>query len=280
MLFLLAALLLAAPAAVAVDPPGDAAHPAALTDFVLQTHGSGINAVLYTASGAGAHPVLLLFHGFPGNEQNLDLAQAARRAGWHVLTLHYRGSWGSHGDFSFAHCVEDGQAALDWLRAPANVAKYGIDPKRIVVAGHSMGGFVAVETAAANPGLAGVALIDAWNIGNSAGDMARDRTGAAAFMASDSAPLTGTSPAALVDEAIAHRTTWELTASAAALARHPLFIAGATRGGAADNSALAAAVAARPGAHVTAVTMPTDHSFSDHRIALAGALVDWLGTVR
>ena len=32
--------------------------------------------------------------------------------------------------------------------------------------------FVAVETAAANPALAGVALIDAWNIGKDARDMA------------------------------------------------------------------------------------------------------------
>ena len=35
---------------------------------------------------------MILFHGLPGNEQNLDLAQAIRRANWNVLTLHYRGS--------------------------------------------------------------------------------------------------------------------------------------------------------------------------------------------
>jgi pimeloyl-ACP methyl ester carboxylesterase len=58
-----------------------------------------LNAVIYVAAGKGPHPTLLLLHGFPGNEQNLDLAQAARRAGWNVLTLHYRGSWGSPGPF-------------------------------------------------------------------------------------------------------------------------------------------------------------------------------------
>lgn len=284
---LLIAFLIAVPAtarttAVTADPPADTAHPAGLTDFVLDSHGSAINAVIYTASGAGPHPALLLLHGFPGNEQNLDLAQAARRAGWHVVTIHYRGSWGSHGDFSFTHCIEDAQAALDWLRAPANVAKYGIDPHRIAVAGHSMGGFVAVETAAANSDLAGVALIDAWNIGHDAAKMTQEggRAAVVAKLVPNLAPLAGTSAGALADEAQAQARAWELTGSAAALARQPLFVVGASRGIGAGNAALAAAVEARPGAHVTALTMPTDHSFSDHRIALATALVDWLETLK
>ena len=37
-----------------------------------------MNAVMYTAQGGGLHPTLLLLHGFPGNEQNLDLAQTSR----------------------------------------------------------------------------------------------------------------------------------------------------------------------------------------------------------
>ena len=39
-------------------------------------------------------PVLLL-HGFPGNEKNLDLAQDLRADGFNVLFFHYRGAWGS-----------------------------------------------------------------------------------------------------------------------------------------------------------------------------------------
>ena len=64
------------------DPPRDAAHPPQPVAFVLKApDGAGaMNALLWQAGGAGAHPTLLLFHGFPGNEQNLDLAQAARRA--------------------------------------------------------------------------------------------------------------------------------------------------------------------------------------------------------
>jgi acetyl esterase/lipase len=125
------------PRAVYADPAPDPVHPPTLTDLRIPSHGSAINAVIYSPTGAGPHPVLILFHGFPGNEQNLDLARAAQRQGWAVLTQHYRGSWGSQGDFSFTHVLEDAQAALDWARDPQTVAQFRLNPKRVVLAGHS-----------------------------------------------------------------------------------------------------------------------------------------------
>jgi pimeloyl-ACP methyl ester carboxylesterase len=116
----------ATPAAVIADPPADKAHPAGMRYVQIPSHGALLNGVLYTASGAGPHPALLFLHGFPGNEQNLDLAQAVRRAGFDVLTLHYRGAWGSPGAFSFAHALEDSDAALAFLRG--NTGKFHINP--------------------------------------------------------------------------------------------------------------------------------------------------------
>src|SRR5471030_2308140 len=94
------ALAQPAPNPLSIDPPRDAAHPARMEVVHIPTHGVRINGVFYLAAGAGAHPTLVFFHGMPGNEQNLDLAQAVRRLGWNVLTLHYRGSWGSPGRYS------------------------------------------------------------------------------------------------------------------------------------------------------------------------------------
>ncbi len=54
------------------------------------------------------------------------------RAGYDVLVAHYRGSWGVPGDFSFTHAIEDADAQLDWISSPAVVAKYHIDPARVV----------------------------------------------------------------------------------------------------------------------------------------------------
>src|SRR3982750_3357486 len=90
---------------------------------------------------------------FPGNERNLDLAQDMRRAGWDVLFFNYRGSWGTPGDFSFSHSMEDVAAAVAYLRQPENAKRLRLDPSRIVLVGHSMGGFMAVEGAGADPAI-------------------------------------------------------------------------------------------------------------------------------
>lgn len=266
------------PEAVWADPPADAAHPAKMVEARIDSHGSAMNAVVYVPAGAGPHPALLLLHGYPGNEQNLDLAQAARRQGWVVLTLHYRGSWGSEGNFSFAHVVEDAEAAHDWLVAPAQRERLRIDPARVVVAGHSMGGFAATLAAAARPGVAGVLLLDAWNPGLGAKTLPAgvDEAAVAAFLARNMAPLSGTSGAALAAEYLASKDRFDLTAYAGQLATRPVLSLVATRGLAAENKALTAAMQAASPARFEVQEWPTDHSFSDARIRLIATSLDWL----
>ena len=149
------------PAAIFTDPVRDLKHPARMEVLHIPSGGGMLNGVAYLAAGAGPHPTLLIMHGLPGNEKNLDLAQAVRRAGWNAVTFNYRGSWGSPGRFSFAGNLEDGAAALAYLRDPANAKKLGIDPARIALAGHSMGGWVAAMTAERDPTLMGTVLISA-----------------------------------------------------------------------------------------------------------------------
>ena len=266
------------PLAVTVDPPADAAAPAAMAAFVLPSGDGAVNAVFYLAAGIRPHPTLLLLHGFPGNEQNLDLAQAARRAGWNVLTFHYRGSWGSPGAFSFAHAIEDARSAMAFLRRPETVARYRIDPRRIAVAGHSMGGFMAAR-AGADGGVIGTALIDAWDIGAeraTIADPARRRALIDGELRDDMPPLAGTSIDAILAEIAAPGDSLDLRALLPALARRPLLILGARRGGGRDAGDFARRARGAGGRAVTDAVMDTDHSFSDHRIALAAAFVAWL----
>ncbi len=267
------------PMAVFADPAPDAAHPAGLAEVQIISHGASMNAVVLTPSGAGPHPALLLFHGFPGNEQNLDLAQAARRQGWVVLTLHYRGSWGSKGDFSFTHVIEDGQSAYDWLRAPAQVARFRIDPTTIVVGGHSMGGMVAVRTAGANPGIRGTLLLDAWNPGLQAKAMLDGRApreDVSIRFALNTPPLSGTSAAALAAEYWANTEPFDLTNQATALAGRPVLMLSASRALGPLNRALAASLTSAGAKALTAHEWETDHSFNDHRIKLIGTSLSWL----
>ena len=268
------------PRAVVADNPRDARHPAANRQVLIPSGGAGMNALFFLAAGSGPKPTLLLLHGLPGNEQNLDLAQAIRRAGWNVLTMHYRGSWGSPGAFSIAGAVEDAEAAMAFLRQPENAAKYGIDTRRILIGGHSMGGFAAARYAAAHQDVAGVVLIDAWNVGADGKDLRAHperRAAAIAEIGDDFGnSLAGTDAARLAEEIEHHADDWDLLSLAPALAMHPTLVIGATYGGGASNKALADAIRAQRKGEVSSMTLDSDHSFADHRIALSAAVVDWL----
>ncbi|WP_439533009.1 alpha/beta hydrolase family protein [Polymorphobacter sp.] len=262
------------PAALYADPAPDATHPAGRSDLAIPSHGQTLIGSILLPSGAGPHPLLLLAHGFPGHELNLDLGQAARRQGWAVATFHYRGSWGSPGAFSFGHTVEDGQAVLDWLLAPAQVARFRLDPARVVVGGHSMGGFVAAQTTAARPQVKGLILMDAWNPGIAGREASAEVLTQRYAYAMP--PLAGTSPQALAAENTANAKAFDLATHAAALATRPVLIMSSLKVFAADNNALAATMRQAGAASVTVHDWPTDHSFSDHRIKLTATTLEWL----
>jgi pimeloyl-ACP methyl ester carboxylesterase len=216
------------PKAVVADPARDKDHPADMAAFQLEIAGSKVNAILYTASGTQPHPTLLFLHGFPGNETNIDLLQAVRRAGWNAMRINYRGSWGSEGKFSFANARADGEAAVAFLLDPANAAKYHIDTKRLVVAGHSMGGFMAADAVAAEPRVAGTVMIDSWNIAGDARQITDDKSRKAAIegMRPDTAPLAAT-PEALIAEMQRDQAKLDLEKLAAQIADRPVLMIGA-----------------------------------------------------
>lgn len=277
-LLLAAALQSAAPAAVIQDVPRNRAHPAAMKAVPVPSGGTALNAVLYVAPGATPHPTVLLLHGFPGNEQNLDLAQAMRRAGWNVLTLHYRGSWGTPGSFSFRHVLEDADAALAWLRSSAGQAA-GVDPSHIVVIGHSMGGMATAYEAGHDNRIIGAGLISAAGMNLFVGPRAEmikalgDEYGAGTMHT-----LAGTSPEALYDEVKADPTPFTLNTYAAGAASKPVLVITSDDGLRPLDDGFVAAVTASGGsprqAHLT-----TDHSYSDMRIALETIVIDWLATL-
>jgi pimeloyl-ACP methyl ester carboxylesterase len=267
------------PDALFHDPPTDRAAPAQTLPVAIPSHGVNLNAVLYIAAGAGPHATILLLHGLPGNEQNIDLAQAMRRAGWNVLTIHYRGSWGSPGAFSFAHCLEDAASALDWLRSAGEDDASRVNPKRIVVIGHSMGGFVAVHLLAEQPDILGAVLISGVDLGNSFGSEDKRRAAAEIDENVGSSAglhiLAGTSPLALADEARANAEQWSLRNYAVRIAGRPLLLATADDGFAADIDALADALR-RTAQDVLVRHFSTDHSYSDCRIGLQTIVLRWL----
>ena len=147
------------------DPrPGFVKAPTA-DGLLMDSHGDRIfgrylSPALY--SEAERRPVVILCHGMPGQEQNIDLAQALRRAGYFVIYFWYRGVWGSHGNYSFSHLYEDVHTVVDYVRS----GKTGlpIDTDEIYLFGHSMGGFAALNALATGLKVKKVFLLAPCNI--------------------------------------------------------------------------------------------------------------------
>ena len=277
----LASLLLAstlgaqsAPAALYTDPPHDAKHPARMEVLHIPSGGVRINGVAMIAAGPGAHPTFVFFHGLPGNEKGHDLAQAVRRAGWNAITFNYRGSWGSPGEFRFDHAVEDAAAVLAFLRDTANVRALAIDTTRLVVAGHSMGGWVAALTASRDGRLRGAVLISAADIGLVGASLKRNE--AVPFMADNMESLAGGTAAALADDQLPGAERRRMTAAAPGLVRLPLLVLTADDSLASHSDSLVAAIRRLGGTHVMTMHAATDHSWSDRRVALISAVLRWL----
>lgn len=261
------------PAAIYTDPAPNKAHPARMEVLHIPSGGVEINGVAYLASGPGPHPTLVLCHGWPGNEKNLDLAQAVRRAGWNVVTFNYRGSWGSPGNFRFAQNPQDARAVLAFLRDPANATRLGVDTERMAIAGHSMGGWVTAMVAGQDDGLLGAALISAGNMG-AVGSM--PRANVVRMSAGNSEALAGTSPEQMADELISGQQANNFLQMAPGLAKKSLLVLTSDDGLAPHSDALVAVVRGAGGKRVSVVHTATDHSWSDKRVLLQAQVIRWL----
>lgn len=263
-------------------------QPASMEEIAILNHGARINGLVYLSSGAGPHPVVIFLHGYPGNERNLDLAQAARRAGYQAVFIDYRGNWGSGGTFSFANALDDVRATLAWVRAPENVAKYHFDPARIALVGHSFGGWLALMTAGAEPPNLCVAAMAAWNVGWAGSRFAAHPNEEAESLSYFRATTdkAGGPIRADADELLKgmkeNAAAWDYLGQAAGFKTRSLLLVAATRDspdeGPAIHAQFAAAVRAAGGKQVRTVTFNDDHPFSSHRVELAGLLIRWLKT--
>lgn len=270
-------------------PSGSAqvANRAEMQSMQIPSHGAQLNALMYVAAGAGPHPTVILLHGFPGNERNLDLAQDIRRVGWNVLYFNYRGAWGTSGEFSFANSIEDTASAIAYLRQTAVAKSLRVDPARIVLIGHSMGGFMAIQGAANDPTIKAFATISAADMAGYMRLLLSQKsredaiaTTAAGLASEGMAPLAGCTPEGLADELAMHTAGWSFMDQVDTLKNRNALVITSDDGLAASNSGFVAALMQAGDKHLTAMHLPTDHAYSDKRIELSKAVVEWLSTLK
>lgn len=131
------------------DPKGGYVKAPTSDGLFIDSHGHRIFGMYHAPalySAEERRPVVILCHGMPGQDKNLDLAHALRRAGYFAVTFSYRGVWGSHGEYSFRNLIEDVAAVVDDIRNRAG--KLAMDPERICLLGHSVGGFAVLNALA------------------------------------------------------------------------------------------------------------------------------------
>ena len=105
------------------------------------------------ADVAGPAPVAVIVHGgFWRDSWKRDtmapLCAAITQLGWSTVNVEY-----TRGPASFPQAIDDIARALEWVRH--NASTHGFDTTRIVVIGHSAGGYLALKVAHADGALAG-----------------------------------------------------------------------------------------------------------------------------
>ena len=245
-------------------------YPAGITELTIESSGQRMSGIIYTAAGKGLHPTLLLLHGYPGNEKNLDVAQAMRREGWNVVFFHYRGAWGSEGEFSFQGAEADVQSVLNYIMDNKVAKKLAIDTNKISIVGHSMGGHMALAGILDNPNVNCAVTYDGANMGKGLlSDLAVTK------MWSDYSDqlfmLNGWSGKKMVAEINDHGEGLDLVKRVNTLNGRPVFII------AADSNVipmetqitpLVRALKATKNSNISYLLIEDDHSFSSSRLKL------------
>lgn len=97
----------------------------------------------YKAEGNTPGPTAIFIHGLPGVEKHLDVAYRLRDLGWNCLYFHFRGCWGSKGNYTLAGLTEDCKVALDWV-----TLQECVDVNKIILIAGSTGSHPAITLGA------------------------------------------------------------------------------------------------------------------------------------
>lgn len=272
---------------VTQDQPSDLNFPASIVPVMFESSDCKLMGTMFLAAGEGTHPVIILLHGFPGDEVNYDLAQVFRRQGFNVLVFHYRGCWGSEGDYLWKNLVEDVSSAKRFVKSDYAKNKFRIDPDKIILIGHSMGGFAALFNTIIYDEIKFAVSIAGFNAGMFGELIESNKTifeysaqhiqPAMDFVKCDSAEI-------LLNELIANKKDWNLLNYLEKLSSKNLLIIGAkfdtTTPIEIHHKPLISSLKMTNAKNVEEMILETEHSFSDKRIALARIISDWLSEIK
>jgi pimeloyl-ACP methyl ester carboxylesterase len=267
------------------DPLFDAAYPPAVIELQIPSSAEQLPGHIYLAAGKGPHPTVVLLHGFPGNEKNLDIAQALRRHGFNTLFFHYRGAWGGTGTYRVAQLPDDALAVLAFLRDDTQADRLRVDREALSLLGHSLGGYTALAAGARDRELACVMSLSPANPGLWKAGLQQPDDGTVERLSAYADSLF------MLRGLSGERLFAELAATPDERLDTTLFGPGLTGKnvlmvvGEQDDvtpattmfDPVVAAYGTQPGPNLTASVISGDHSFSWSRIALTRLVLGWAG---
>lgn len=267
-----------------IDPEvklGDEYFPN-LHEIKIESSGSDLIGVMMTPEGKGPHPTVILLHGFPGYEDNHDLAHSLRRCGLNVLLFHYRGCWGVSGNFTFSNCIEDVKESINFVTNEKNIKKFSIDKENIFLVGHSMGGFLTLTHSLDKRIKASVA-ISPYDFGLKGCVMKEneDELRDGIDMFSDAIlPLNNTDTMTLIREVILNGDEWKLSNKAKELSKQKILIIAATGDSIGPNKLhhkpLMKEIYKYNTENVEEIFIDTDHSYCNKRVLLTKIVAQYI----
>lgn len=208
------------------------------------------------------------------------MAQYFRRQGFHVLTFHYSGSWGSDGDYSLNNNLEDADTVLDYILENNT---YSFDKDKLFAVGHSLGGFVCGQLIARRKEIKAGVLLMPCDVGRLP-VIKRENPklyDELVVLLNESADwLHGTSGTALLKEAEENAETFALETVAPLLADIPLLcFTGDLDETTPDEMCcrpMRTIILRNGGTKLRHISYPSDHFFSDYRLTVAKDISNFL----
>jgi len=265
------------------DPPiEDREYPSSMAPLIFLSNNEKLIGTFFLTSGIGPHPTVLLLHGFPGNEVNYDIAHSIRRSGFNVMVFHYRGSWGSGGSFLFENSLEDAESAIEFLNSETAYKNYRVDKEKIILIGHSFGGFAALLNSIKIEKIKNIASLAGFNFGYFSHFTEQDRNIKEAMMAgllTGSELLNNSDPQMLYNEILANQNGWNLLNIEKQLSEKNILLVGAEYDTVAPleihHTPLVEKLKAS-GINISDAVLKSGHSFSCCRIKLNETIIEWI----
>lgn len=261
----------------------DLKFPPSMRPMIIHSNGSKLLGTFFITNGVGPHPTVILLHGFPGNQVNFDVAHALQRAGFNILVFRYRGCWGSEGIYSFQNCIDDVNNVIDYLCKEKVVEQFRIDKNKIIIIGHSMGGFFGLMNCIKNKNINSVAALSVFNPGLISEYIKNNievKEKAIENLNTGIEFCSGTTAENLINEMLESAKNWNLLSYVRDLREKNILLIGSEFDTIAPSEfhhkPLAASLKLAKAEKLKEIILSTGHSFTDKRIELTRIIINWL----